>query len=98
MSALPNRFEAPGRVLVGELTVAYDDRLPAERRQMGGRRGPGTTGSGGRGRVPSFETPGALALVGVWGEFVEDDEIDAMLGEIYAARERDTGRPVDLEV
>jgi hypothetical protein len=31
------------------------------------------------------------------GEFVEDDEIDAMLEEIYAARERDTGRPVDLD-
>jgi hypothetical protein len=28
---------------------------------------------------------------------VEDGEIDAMLEEIYAAREGDTGRPVDLE-
>ncbi|CAN5274263.1 hypothetical protein BH18ACT10_BH18ACT10_17180 [soil metagenome] len=40
---------------------------------------------------------GALALVGAWGEFAEDAEIDAMLEDIYAARERDTGRPVDLE-
>lgn len=40
---------------------------------------------------------GALALVGVWGEVVEDEEIEAMLEDIYVARERDTGRPVDLE-
>jgi prevent-host-death family protein len=40
---------------------------------------------------------GALALVGVWGDIVEDEEIDTMLEDIYAARERDTGRPVDIE-
>jgi prevent-host-death family protein len=49
------------------------------------------------GGSPRLRSWGALALVGAWGEFVEDDEIDAMVGEIYAARERDTGRPVDLE-
>ena len=49
------------------------------------------------GGSPRSRPRGALALVGAWGEFVEDDEIDAMLGEIYSARERDTGRPVDLE-
>jgi len=49
------------------------------------------------GGSPRSRPRGALALVGAWGEFVEDDEIDAMLEEIYAARERDTGRPVDLE-
>ena len=38
---------------------------------------------------------GALALVGAWGE-VEERDLDAVLGEIYAERERDTGRPVDL--
>jgi len=38
---------------------------------------------------------GALALVGAWGE-VEEKDLDAVLGEIYAERERDTGRPVDL--
>ncbi len=54
---------------------------------------------GERGGVSLRSRPrGALALVGAWGEFVEDDEIDVMLEEIYAARERDTGRPVeDLE-
>ena len=39
VSALLNSFGAPGRVLdlalAGELTVADDDRLPAEWRQVG---------------------------------------------------------------
>ena len=50
-------------------------------------------------REGAFSRPprGALALVGAWGELVEDEEIDAMPGEIYAARERDTGRLVDLD-
>ena len=54
---------------------------------------------GERGDVSLPSRPrGALALAGAWGEFVEDDEIDAILKEIYAGRERDTGRPVeDLE-
>ena len=39
---------------------------------------------------------GALALVGVWGEADERD-LDSVLSEIYAERERDTGRVVDLE-
>ncbi len=38
---------------------------------------------------------GAIALVGAWGE-VEEKDLDAVLEEIYAERERDTGRPVDL--
>ena len=38
---------------------------------------------------------GALALVGAWGE-AEEKDLDAVLEEIYAERERDTGRPVDL--
>ena len=40
---------------------------------------------------------GALALVGAWGDLLEDEEIDAMLEDIYSARRRDLGRPVDLE-
>jgi prevent-host-death family protein len=51
----------------------------------------------GGGGSPRSRPRGALAMVGAWGEFVEDEEIDGMLEEIYAARERDTGRPVDLE-
>ncbi len=39
---------------------------------------------------------GALALVGAWGDVVDDGEIDAMLEDIYAAREEDLGRRVDL--
>lgn len=38
---------------------------------------------------------GALALVGSWSG-VEDEVVDRIVGEIYAARERDLGRPVDL--
>ncbi len=39
---------------------------------------------------------GALALVRAWGE-AEERDLDAVLEEIYAERERDAGRPVDLE-
>jgi antitoxin (DNA-binding transcriptional repressor) of toxin-antitoxin stability system len=38
---------------------------------------------------------GALALVGGWGE-LPDEAIDALVSDIYAARERDLGRSVDL--
>jgi hypothetical protein len=36
-----------------------------------------------------------MALVGAWGEAKEED-LDAVLAEIYAECRRDTGRPVDL--
>ncbi|MBM2831891.1 MAG: Antitoxin [Dehalococcoidia bacterium] len=39
---------------------------------------------------------GALALVGAWRE-VDDQELDALLADIYANREQDRGRPVELE-
>lgn len=39
---------------------------------------------------------GALALVGAWSE-IEDQDMDALISEIYAERERDTGREVSLE-
>lgn len=39
---------------------------------------------------------GALALVGAWDE-IDDQEVDAMVKDIYAARRLDTGRPVELE-
>jgi prevent-host-death family protein len=38
---------------------------------------------------------GALALVGAWGE-VEERDLESVVGDIYAERERDTGRTVDL--
>jgi len=46
---------------------------------------------------PRSSRRGALALVGAWGDLAEDGEIDTMLEEIYASREIDTGRTVDLE-
>lgn len=51
-----------------------------------------------RGEVESSVRPrGALALVGAWGDLMEDEEIDAMLEDVYSARGRDPGRPVDLD-
>jgi prevent-host-death family protein len=38
----------------------------------------------------------ALALVGAWKE-VEDSEIDSLVSDIYTSREKDIGRPVELE-
>ncbi len=46
---------------------------------------------------PTMERPaGALALVGAWRE-VADDNIDALVRDIYASRDQDKGRPVELE-
>jgi prevent-host-death family protein len=46
---------------------------------------------------PTAARPGgALALLGAWRE-VDDRDLDAMLADIYAERERDLGRPVPLE-
>lgn len=39
---------------------------------------------------------GALALVGAWRE-VEEQDLDALIADIYAERARDTGRTVSLE-
>jgi prevent-host-death family protein len=39
---------------------------------------------------------GALALVAAWRE-VDEDDLDALIADIYAQRARDTGRPVSLE-
>lgn len=39
----------------------------------------------------------AIALVGVWAE-VEERGLDEVVNRIYAERERDTGRPVDLGI
>lgn len=48
--------------------------------------------------TPTGEVPpqGALALVGAWGE-IDDQEVDAMVEDIYAARRLETGRDVKLE-
>jgi prevent-host-death family protein len=39
---------------------------------------------------------GALAAVGAWAD-VSDEEMEALVADIYAQRARDTGRPVSLE-
>ncbi len=40
---------------------------------------------------------GALAIVGAWRE-VNEKQLESLIEEIYAARQRDTGRRVELEV
>jgi prevent-host-death family protein len=40
---------------------------------------------------------GALSLVGAWKD-VPEKELDTLVTDIYKAREKDTGRPVLLEV
>ena len=39
---------------------------------------------------------GVLALTGAWGE-IDDQDVDAMVEHIYAARRLDAGRAVELE-
>ncbi|MBM3925525.1 MAG: type II toxin-antitoxin system Phd/YefM family antitoxin [SAR202 cluster bacterium] len=45
----------------------------------------------------SEEPVGALALVGAWSDLMTDEEIDQFIKDIYESRERDFGRPVELE-
>ena len=47
-------------------------------------------------RATAARPRGALALIGAWGD-LGDRDIEAMVADIYAAREQDTGRPVELE-
>lgn len=48
-----------------------------------------------RGSAIGERPAGAMALVGLWQD-VPDEEIDALLADLRAARERDTGRRVEL--
>ena len=48
-------------------------------------------------RTTSTRPQGALALVGAWRE-VDDKVIDALIEDIYAQREQEFGREVQLEV
>jgi prevent-host-death family protein len=73
-------IERRGRPLAALVRVEDLERLEKER----GDRGDATS-----------RPLGAIALVGAWGE-AEEQDLDAVLEEIYAERERDTGRPVDL--
>ena len=48
------------------------------------------------GRAPSTRPQGALAVVAAWRE-VDDQDLDALVADIYAQRARDTGRRVSLK-
>jgi len=41
---------------------------------------------------------GALALVGLWADLVTKEEMNDFLTAVYAERERDRGRPVELKL
>lgn len=49
-----------------------------------------------RSQATSDRPRGALALVGAWKD-AGDERLDQVIADIYAARERDTGRLVELE-
>ena len=47
-------------------------------------------------RTTSARPLGALALTGAWRE-VDDEDMESLIEEIYAQREQDSGREVNLE-
>lgn len=47
--------------------------------------------------IISGRPQGALSFVGAWSE-IPDEEMDSLIDHIYATRENDFGRPVDLEL
>ena len=49
-----------------------------------------------RDRATSARPQGALALVGAWRE-VADRDLESLVEDIYAQREKDKGRTVELE-
>lgn len=49
-----------------------------------------------QGQATSAQPNWALALVGGWSELT-DQEIDAFIEDIYSSREKDMGRPVELD-
>lgn len=51
----------------------------------------------GQDRAASARPCGALALAGAWRE-VDDEDMDSLMADIYAERDNDSGRLVELEV
>jgi len=49
-----------------------------------------------QGQATSPRPRGALAMVGAWRE-VEDEDLDAVIADIYSGREQDTGRRVEFK-
>lgn len=47
-------------------------------------------------RTTSARPQGALALIGAWRDLADAD-MDSLVADIYSQREKDTGRPVELE-
>ena len=49
-----------------------------------------------QGRPTSARPNGALALTGAWRE-MDDEDMDSLMADIYAGRENDAGRPVEVD-
>ena len=49
-----------------------------------------------QGRPTSTRPNGALALTGAWRE-MDDEDMDSLMADIYAGRENDAGRPVEVD-
>ncbi len=47
-------------------------------------------------QATSARPQGALAMLGAWRE-VDDRELDSLIENIFADRDKDTGRPVEIE-
>ena len=50
-----------------------------------------------RAPAPPARRQGALALVGAWRE-VNEKELESLIEDIYAGRQKDMGRRVELEL
>ena len=49
-----------------------------------------------RAPAPPARRQGALALVGAWRE-VNENELESLIEDIYAGRQKDVGRRVELD-
>ena len=97
-----NLQSATGQARLQSLTPIRDLLQKAEAAGWGGHDANAVCDSGQRttnaegATTGDLHPQGALALIGTWGE-IDDQEVDAMVEDIYAARRLDTGRPVELE-
>ena len=51
----------------------------------------------GQAQTTSEHPRGALALAGAWRE-IDDDDMESLVEEIYAERDNDLGRPVEIGI
>ena len=49
------------------------------------------------GYAPTDGPRGLLGFVGAWGDIMTNEEVDEFVKDVYEARARDMGRPVNLD-